>query len=111
MKRGLDLYLDDILESIDMIQAGVEGLNEEEFKKDEEKYESVVYRFAIIGEAINKIPKKKLENFPNINWTGIVSMRNILIHEYHDADLDIVWDTIQNDLGDLKEAIGKIGSN
>ena len=28
----------------------------------------------------------------------MVSMRNIMIHEYEDVDLGIVWDTVQNDL-------------
>ena len=28
----------------------------------------------------------------------MVSMRNIMIHEYDDVDLAIVWDTVENDL-------------
>lgn len=28
-------------------------------------------------------------------------MRNIMIHEYEDIDLAIVWDTVQNDLPPL----------
>ena len=31
----------------------------------------------------------------------MVSMRNIMIHEYDDVDLTIVWDTVQNDLPTL----------
>ncbi len=31
----------------------------------------------------------------------MVSMRNIMIHEYEDVDLGIVWDTVQNDLPPL----------
>ncbi len=31
----------------------------------------------------------------------MVSMRNIMIHEYDDVDLTIVWDTVQNDLPSL----------
>ena len=108
MKRDLNLYLNDILESIDLIQARVSGMSEVEFRNDEEKYESVVYRFAIIGEAVNKIPKEYLKRFPNINWSAIISMRNILIHEYHEADLDIVWDTIKTDLTDLQIAISSL---
>jgi len=32
-------------------------------------------------------------------------MRNILIHDYDDIDLDIVWNTIQGDLPPLITAI------
>ena len=28
----------------------------------------------------------------------MVGMRNVMIHEYDDVDLVIVWDTVQNDL-------------
>ena len=31
----------------------------------------------------------------------MVSMRNLMIHEYEDVDLSIVWDTVQNDLPPL----------
>jgi uncharacterized protein with HEPN domain len=28
----------------------------------------------------------------------MMNMRNVLIHEYDDVDLPIVWDTVQRDL-------------
>lgn len=101
MKRDIDLYISDIIESIDTIQSRVNGLSEEKFKQDGEKYESIVYRFATIGEAVNKLPKSERDKFPNIDWPAIISMRNILIHEYYEVDLNISWDTIQNDLEKL----------
>jgi len=35
-------------------------------------------------------------------------MRNILIHEYFAVDLELVWDTIQKDLPDLKKQMKKL---
>lgn len=35
-------------------------------------------------------------------------MRNKLIHEYFGADVDIVWNTVQEDLNQLKNVIQKI---
>ena len=35
----------------------------------------------------------------------MIGMRNILIHEYDDVDLSVVWDTVQNDLPTLIKVI------
>jgi uncharacterized protein with HEPN domain len=35
-------------------------------------------------------------------------MRNKLIHEYFGADVDIVWHTVQEDLGPLEAAVKEI---
>jgi uncharacterized protein with HEPN domain len=38
-------------------------------------------------------------------------MRSILIHEYYEVDLDIIWDTVQNDLDKLKEIITAVSNS
>ena len=108
MSRDITLYLEDILEAIEIIKSRINNLNEIDFKSNLEKQESIIYRLATIGEAINKIPEKELNKFPDIDWASIISMRNILIHEYYEADPDIIWDTIHKDLDILKIAIKKI---
>ena len=41
-------------------------------------------------------------------WSEIISMRNLMIHEYDDIDLVIVWGTAKNDLPPLIESLKKI---
>ena len=31
------------------------------------------------------------EEYPEIDWVAVVGFRNIVIHEYFDVDLEIVW--------------------
>ncbi|MGD8211309.1 MAG: DUF86 domain-containing protein [Desulfobacterales bacterium] len=38
-------------------------------------------------------------------WQEISGMKDKLIHEYLGVDLNTVWDTIQEDLSPLKEAV------
>ena len=38
----------------------------------------------------------------------MVGMRNVMIHEYDDVDLVIVWDTVQNDLQRLIAALEEV---
>lgn len=42
---------------------------------------------------------------PQIAWQRIAGMRNFMIHEYWDVDLQIVWTTVQDDLPPLIAAI------
>ena len=96
-----DAYLADILEAARAIQRFTAGVSAEAFKANEEKYEAVNRKFEIIGEAARRLSPKAKQKFPEIPWKLVTAMRNILIHDYDDVDLDIVWETVQRDLPKL----------
>ena len=54
------------------------------------------------GEAANHIDKSYLETHPNIPWQNIIGMRHKLIHDYFDIRMDLVWETVIQDLPSLK---------
>ena len=58
-------------------------------------------KFEIIGEAARRLSPEARNAFPEIPWKLVTAMRNILIHDYDDVDLDVVWDTIQRDVPPL----------
>ena len=62
----------------------------------------------IIGESANRIPVENQLRHPGIDWTQIIGMRNRLIHGYDILDLDVVWDTITEDLPTLIQALESI---
>jgi uncharacterized protein with HEPN domain len=45
-----------------------------------------------IGEAARALPGDVRALEPEIPWSEIIGMRNILVHGYFDIDTDIVWD-------------------
>ena len=59
----------------------------------------------IIGEAAARVPKEARDKFSAIPWVDVVGMRNKLIHGYDTVDLDILWDTVKNELPALIEAL------
>jgi uncharacterized protein with HEPN domain len=65
------------------------------------KYEAVNRKFEIVGEAARRLSPESQDQFPEIPWRLLTGMRNILIHDYDDVDLDVVWDTVQKDLPTL----------
>jgi uncharacterized protein with HEPN domain len=61
----------------------------------------------IIGEAASRISQASRDRFPAIPWSAAIAIRNRLIHGYEDVDLDIVWQTICEDLPQLIEFLEK----
>jgi uncharacterized protein with HEPN domain len=62
----------------------------------------------IVGEAASKVSIDYRENTSQVPWTNIISMRNRLIHGYFDIDLDILWQTVVEDLPPLIAELEKI---
>jgi uncharacterized protein with HEPN domain len=96
-----EAYLQDILEAAKAIVRFTSGVSREDFKANEEKYEAVNRKFEIIGEAARHLSPSMRAKLPQVPWKLLTAMRNILIHDYDDVDLDVVWDTIQRDLSPL----------
>jgi uncharacterized protein with HEPN domain len=55
-----------------------------------------------------RISEETQAAYPDLPWSDMVGMRNIMIHEYDDVDLVIVWETVNNDLPPLIDALEKI---
>jgi uncharacterized protein with HEPN domain len=97
----------DILEAIDKIQGKLPG-DREIFLGDEMLQVWIVHHIEIIGEAASQLSKELRDRYPAIPWADIVSMRNLLIHQYFGIDHDQVWDTVLIDLPGLRKDILEI---
>ena len=62
----------------------------------------------IIGEAARTLPEDVRAAAPEIPWSEIVGMRNILVHGYFDIDTDIVWDAATRDVPVIKSAVERL---
>lgn len=107
-ERSDRLYCHDILESGAAIQSYVEGIDFATFVRDRMRYSAVIREFEIIGEAVGKLSTEMKQSYPDIPWLDIKDFRNLLAHEYFGVDLEIVWNTIQNDLPRLLGAVQEV---
>ena len=100
MSRDL-AYLMDILDAAERALSYLVDETRQEFLTDVEKQDSVIRRLEILGEAAGRISPAVRQSYPNLPWKQMVAMRNFVIHQYDGVDLDIVWDTVQQDLPGL----------
>jgi len=76
-----------------------------EFEADKKTVHVVVRNLEVIGEAIKRVPPEGRNPNQQVPCYRIARLRDILIHHYFRIDIDIVWDTVQNKLPELKVQI------
>lgn len=65
----------------------------------------MIRRLLVIAEAARQVSETTRQTLPNISWSEINGMRNRLVHEYDDVNLNIVWDVIQLEIPPLIEEL------
>ncbi len=104
-KRELRLFLADILDAIAKVERYIEDLSFEEFEENDMAVDAVVRNLEIIGEAARQLPIDQRDQYPDVDWVAVVGFRNIVIHEYFDVDLEIVWTIATQRLSQFRQIV------
>jgi uncharacterized protein with HEPN domain len=101
-KTGDKIRLQHILDSIIEIENYSIDTDFSGFMKNSMMRFACIKQLEIIGEAGNHISDEIKSSFTTIEWSQIIGMRNVFVHEYFGIDSKLVWDIIKNDLPGLK---------
>jgi len=100
MTKDYRVYLLDILDYIDIIDQMIVNDN-----WDLKTRLSVEPCLTIIGEAARRIPEDVKYKYSDTPWQKINGLRNLLIREYEDIELDIIKDICKHHLHPLSEQL------
>ena len=100
-RRPESSYLDDIRKAAELALSFVQGIDRKQFETALMCQSAVMRQLEIIGEAAKNISPTFRASHPEVPWKKMAGLRDILIHAYHDLDLDWIWETVQNDLAPL----------
>lgn len=107
-KQEDSIYLEHILDAIKKVERYTASLGFDRFVDNDLVVDGVCREIEIICEASARLSSEFREQYATLPWSDIIGMRNMLIHGYGAVDLKIVWETVQNNLPELKVEIQKI---
>jgi len=99
MSRRDKLRLRDIVASIETIRS---HLDQGTF--DRKTSDAVLYNLVVIGEAAAQLGEATRSQAPQIPWTSIVGLRNLITHQYFRVDLDVIQEIVSESLDQLGAA-------
>ena len=73
----------------------------EELQKNEILLDSMMFRMIQLSENVKKLSEEYKRKRPEIPWNAIYGLRNRIVHDYGNVDLNMVFETLKNDIPEL----------
>lgn len=70
--------------------------------------DSCLFRLIRIAENSDKLTPEFMASYNTIPWRAMKGMRNRIVHEYGNADLSVVFDTVMNHIPQLLTLLKEI---
>lgn len=94
-------YLLDMLNESRKLQERFAGSERRILDDDPIKRDAALWSLTVIGEAAAKVTKEFRDAHPEIPWRVIIGLRNVLVHNYAEINLDKVWGVISQSVPGL----------
>lgn len=98
-------YIDRIKKDLQFISIQMKEVDIEELNKNEVLLDSMLFRMIQISENSRKLSDEYKKNNSSIPWNAMYGLRNRIVHDYGNVDLNIVYETLKNDIPELLEMI------
>ena len=98
-------YIAKIIKDIDFIIKNMSSVSVEDFSKNEILQDSMMFRLIQISENAKKLSDTYKMQHSEIPWTDLYGLRNKIVHEYGRVDMGIVYDTLVNDIPEVRKLL------
>ena len=96
--------LTDIIEAVELIRSEMAGVTLQAFEPDKRKRWLVERGVEIISEASRHLSDELKARHPEIPWSKVAGIGNVLRHEYERVAYDVLWRVVRDDLPLLEKA-------
>lgn len=108
MTRIIRDFVNDTRDNARRAMRFAEWLTFERFAADEKTVYAVARAVEIIGEAAKRVPAEVRALAPEIPWRDITAMRDRLVHDYINVRLNLLWQTVTQELGPFVERLDRL---
>jgi uncharacterized protein with HEPN domain len=98
------LYLIHMGECIARIEQYVEG-NRDTFMHSSLIQDAVLRNLQTLRQSAARVSSALRDTHPEVNWRGIIGLRNVLVHDYLGISLVRIWEIVERDLPDLQRQV------
>lgn len=102
-----DYYIQRIRKDLEFIVLHMENIDLEELNDNEILLDSMLFRMIQLSENAKKLSEKYKIRHDAIPWSAMYGLRNRIVHDYGNVDLDVVYDTLKNDIPELLELLSE----
>lgn len=94
-------YLQKIIKDLTFVTEQMQGVDMDELNENEILLDSMLFRMIQISENSKKLSDEYKEKHNIIPWNAVYGFRNRIVHDYGNVVLDIVYETLKNDIPEL----------
>lgn len=106
--RDLRPRLSDIHEAIAGVRAAVGDMTLEAYRGSWVTRRAAERALEIISEASRHIPQDLKDSEPNVPWREVAAIGNVLRHEYHRVDDEVVYTIVTSQLDEVEAAVVRL---
>lgn len=109
MSRDEQERLHDIRDAINAIREHLAKVNKTEPEMDDTLlHDALLFQFVVIGEAVKHLTTETREAAPEIPWSDIAGLRDLIAHEYFRIDIHRVLEIVERDLPSPEKTIDRL---
>ncbi len=101
-------YAGHMLDAAQRIRRKVRGVTRPAFDADDTLQLALTHLIQVVGAAASRTSAVFREAHPEVPWAQIIGMRNRIVHDYEDVNLDVVWRVVTEDVEALVAALDHI---
>lgn len=94
-------YIQKIRKDLVFIVEHMQNVDMEELNANEVLLDSMLFRMIQISETAKKLSDEYRQVNNHIPWNAMYGFRNRIVHDYGNIDLQVVFETIKNDIPEL----------
>ncbi|MCL1810611.1 MAG: DUF86 domain-containing protein [Methanomassiliicoccaceae archaeon] len=98
-------YIDSIIRHCVNIEEAIQifGADEEDFLDNVHFQNDCAFALSQVGEIVKRLSPGLTSKHPEVEWSNIAKLRDMISHKYEGIELQVLWDIIMDDVPLLRK--------
>ena len=93
-ERDISAFIGHVVMAMRFVADFIDGMTLDDFLADRKTRDAVIRNCEVIGEAIKHVPDEYRALHPEVDWSGLAGLRDVLIHQYFGVDYMSLWNIV-----------------